>query len=116
MAEDIFKTRRQTNRDIIENKIDDLIKTNISKQTHILECGETDYVSVEPNTIINITIYPTIKLNKSYKIIFSLTSKGMNVGQLSSYRKESNDDDRIFICVENHGKTRDVKIDYIICE
>jgi hypothetical protein len=118
-----FKTRRQTNRDIINAKLRKKLKVltrklhQIKKCSKIIESGHTEFMSMESNTLIVVKIYTKLKLKKSMKILISATSEEAVSSNLMYYLRSPKDDDEfLYVVAKNDNNIRSISFTYIIVE
>lgn len=115
----IFKTRRQTNRDILKSHMEKnlrLLSHRIDQMEQvILDSGKTEFIELPKNKTIIIKIHTVIKLQISMKVFITVISKDTESGGLSYYLKEFQDNDTcLMIIVENMRGKRMIKLNYII--
>jgi hypothetical protein len=124
-SESSFKTRRQTNRKIINSKLNKKIR-GLSKKIErmndrckytVVEVGESTDIEIAKGTANTIKIYTELKLKKTMKIVFSVKSNDTDPGGLTYYMCDfENDEDHFKVVIENRNADRLIKIGYVISE
>jgi hypothetical protein len=118
----IFKTKRQTNRDLISHHFNKKIRSLNQKVDEMerfvsLRSGETGYITIDKEQIITVKIHTEITLKKGMKIMISVTSRDDDPGGLSYYLKDFEEgDDSIKIVIENKNEAREIRVNYFINE
>lgn len=112
----VYRTRRQTNRQIINSDLERKINTVLKNQHNILESGESENLKIEASQKLRIKVNTCIQLSKDMKIIITPVSNDQALSGISYYRNDVNDNDNSFvIIVENNGLDEHViKFDYVI--
>lgn len=137
--QDLFKSRRETNRELVSSKmgqkisqltkqvnaLNDQLKHHVEEREEpklnepkIVEMGETEYISVEPSSAIVVRIHLTTHLELGMKNIISLTSKDSERGGLIYYLHEIDGSDQcLHVVVENmKEEPRLIKLTYVILQ
>lgn len=117
--ESIFKTRRQTNRDILKSRMEKKLRILSHRidqmETVILDSGKTEFIELPKNKTIIIKIHTVIKLQTSMKVFITAISRDTDSGGLIYYLREFQDGDTcLMVIVENMKEKRTIKLNYMI--
>jgi hypothetical protein len=123
MSESLFKSRRQSNRDLINESLKhtiDKLKKRLKEveKTHVVETNSTDPFEVPESRGVVVRITPSTPITKKMKVFISVVSSDSMTEGISYYLRDYKENDTcLMIVVENTTEiVRHIKINYLITE